>query len=95
MVVHLNHESPIISEGGCKGCEDFMATKLSQLLLERLKMIKDEESTPTVLNFMISEAFRKFFLSLIGDFHQFVTYASDKTPIFQVCKAPPEPDVDP
>ena len=90
-MVHLNYEDSIISES-CNSFEAFKHTKLVHSLVKRLKIIQnlatEEEQSTSVLNVMISEAFTKFNLSLIGDYAKFINFSKSpkRTPKFQMSK---------
>jgi hypothetical protein len=52
--------------------------------LEVVEVLTDEEENSPALSIMISEAFTKFFLGLIGDLSQFIKHYPKRAPSFQV-----------
>ena len=68
-----------------------MESKVVKDLIKRLQLIENFteqndctiSSLPPALNIMVAEAFAKFFLSLIGDYSQFIVEKNSNL-IFQV-----------
>ena len=68
-----------------------MESELAKDLIKRLQLIENftveqndcTSSLPPALNIMVAEAFAKFFLSLIGDYSQFIVRKNSNF-IFQV-----------
>lgn len=84
-MVHLDYESPIISEM-FEGFDTLINTELAQGLTQRLQIVTDlgPEEERSVLNLMISEAFTKYFLGLLGDYNKFIICQPQYPPQFQV-----------
>ena len=88
-IIHLDCDNPILSSMAEE--EEFLAVDLVIALRDRLKVVEvlsdDEDQSCPALNIMISEAFTKFFLGLIGDVTQFIKPSDENgQPIFKLSK---------
>ena len=78
-MVHLNCEKSLTMFQAYEEFDNFLSIGLTQCLKENLEVIRsldNEEKTPSLLNFMISEAFSKYLFGILEDCAEFNKYFS-------------------